>query len=179
MKTMDKIIEQIKNYPTIMHITQEIKVMHSLEELSKDEIIDEKDAFIKILRDLILSHGDNYVLEHDIKTIKEYKYFISWLNEIKTIDEEFIEDAMAEMEIYYPTQDRSIEKIFTEEELEYLCISGIFQRKYNGTEYYIIIYLDDKGVIGIDKNKMVYRIENNDPKLINNNLMDYLKLNKK
>jgi hypothetical protein len=186
MKPLDKIVDVLKTFPTIMHITQEIKVIHLLEELTEIEILNETDTFNKILGDLELSHEDNYVYENDLKSIKEYNNFIQWLERIKTIDrlksyKEFIDSVIETMGVYYLEQDNpmKINKLFTEEELEYICISGIFKRKYNGKEYYVIIYLENNGVIAVDENKIVYKITHNpdEIKLLKNELIDYLKEN--
>ena len=175
---MDKVFaiaKILKSFPTIMHIQQEIKIMHYLEDLNISEIIEGIEIFLGILNNLEISHWDNFVMEDDVKTVMEYKKFIKWLEKIKEIEEikdysVRIDSIIDIMGLYYPKSDHPsmgkyssefdnmIEKIFTNEELEYMYISDLFQRKFNGKNY-IFIYLDnDNNGIWTDENKMVYKI---------------------
>jgi hypothetical protein len=195
MKRINKIIDTRKKFPTIMSIPQEIKIIHLLEELSLNEIIEEKDAFMWILDELDESHTDNYVMKYDEKTVREYENYIKWLKKIKRTEEMaisknlaiVIDNAIDMMAVFYPTPKNHdpIEKIFTNEELEHICISSLFTRNIFGKEY-IRICLGNEDGIWVDENKMVYKItyelinpeiKSYKPKkveLINNNLIDYL-----
>jgi hypothetical protein len=179
-----------------MSIPQEIKIMHLLEELSLNDIIKKKDTFMKILDELHSSHMHNYVMEYDEKTVREYENFIKWLKEIERVEElvdyknfeKLIDSVMGTLGVFYPTFENydPIEKIFTNEELEYICISALFTRNIFGKEY-IFICLEDNDSIWVDENKMVYNVtyELVNPRhriykpkkveLISNNLIDYLK----
>ena len=83
------------------------------------------------------------------------------------------------MGAFFPKPENQPEEIFTDDELDYLCVSEIYKQKINGKEYYIIIHLEDNMVIEVDENKMVYEIRHSPTKIrfINKKLIDYLKEN--
>jgi hypothetical protein len=167
MNAMAKIADTAKTFPTIMRITQEIEIMHSLEELSINEIIEEKDVFRQILYRLSDSHCDNYVFEHDTKTVMGFTNFFKWLEKIKEIEEiknnknfvEEIDNIIDEMGVFFPKTSQWIEvgKVFTDEELDYICISTIAKQTFHGKEYYIMESWDNASII-TDLNKFVCEI---------------------
>jgi hypothetical protein len=129
MNRMLKILETLKTLPTIMRITQEIKIMRLLRELSINEIIEEIMTFNEILSNLSDSHFDNYVLADDKKTVTEYELFVKWLKKISETKElknkygEYFDDIIDNKKLFYQKIDwgkkkKKIEEIFTEEELE-------------------------------------------------------------
>ncbi|MDR1239572.1 MAG: hypothetical protein LBK27_05630 [Treponema sp.] len=88
--------------------------------------------------------------------IKKTKELINYRN-----FEERIDSVIDAMGINFEKPDNLIEEIFTDEELEYICISGIIKQKFNGKEYYVVIYLDNNEVIAVDENKMIHKIGDN------------------
>ena len=173
-------MELLKTFPTIMRISQEIKIMHLLQELNIAEIIEGKEVFKKILGDLGCSHMDNYVKDFDTKTVTEYEKFIEWLKLIKEsiihsgeyIDcfDIYIANFIDDFGLYYSHSDyphlQELMELFTEEELEYICISELHSDNFNGKEL-IFIGLYNSDYFWVDENKIVHKIlwELIDPKI--------------
>jgi hypothetical protein len=169
MNRILKIQETLKTLPTIMRITQEIKIMRLLRELSVNEIIEEIRTFNEILSNLSDSHSDNYVLADDKKTVAEYELFGKWLKKMSETKElknkygEYFDDVIDNLTLFYQKIDwgnkwEKIEEMFTEEELEYICISGIFKQTFHGKEYYIMDSWEGDEIV-IDGNKIVYEVK--------------------
>jgi hypothetical protein len=163
MNRLAKIADSVKTFPSVMSNLEEIKIMRLLEELSADEIIEGKEIFKKTLCDLADSHSDNYVMEHDVKTVVEYTNFIKWLEKIKMIIdknfEEYIENIIGAMSVFNKKTDwcNQLEELFTHEELEYICISGVFPQNFCGKEYYVMECWHNNERILVDNDKMVYK----------------------
>jgi hypothetical protein len=164
-----KISETLKTFPTIMSIGHVVKIMNFLEKLDMNEIIQEKEIFIEILWSLYGAYHDIYVLEDDVRLRAKNKNFIEWLKKIQKIEElnckyfeETIDDLIGVMGVVYPKDDRryKLEKLFTDEEFEYICISSLAEQEIHGKKYYIM-----------ERWKDIESCENYDSILLNENKM--------
>jgi hypothetical protein len=152
------------------------QIMHNVVLINKYENKKTPEFFIEN----IIIKQTNSENKYSLTLSVAYEILIGYcvnIDEISKIDLENIDVNNIKIRYLY---DKSIEKIFSKDESQYINLTDIYEIKLNKKIYYHIMDLEDGDFIGIDKNKRVYKITH-DPheiKLMKETLIEYMKKNK-
>ncbi|MFD2909203.1 hypothetical protein ACFSX9_10730 [Flavobacterium ardleyense] len=81
---LNDILIEIKKYPTILNIEDEIFFMTRIEKISLDEIINNEKIIFEILSILESSH-EQTIFQVDDENIIKYRKFSTWIRQLKKI----------------------------------------------------------------------------------------------
>ncbi|BDR55780.1 hypothetical protein [Xylocopilactobacillus apis] len=84
MKNLETIKSEIISLPTIMNISEEIRIINDLMKVETEDLIVNKDIFRFIVDSLELSHADSGFMDVTKENEKNFINFYVWLRKINT-----------------------------------------------------------------------------------------------
>lgn len=83
MNLLDYLHDKLEKSPTILDFKDEIYFIENLSKLTNEEIIENKDKFLQILKAIQISHQDNGIFEITDENIDIFFNFVIWLREVQ------------------------------------------------------------------------------------------------